>query len=166
MRSCLRALDEKIIKTPFSLAIIFCALFLSAHSYAQYSHGPRETGEAVLSELLMGPGRFIATVGSNGCTDKGSFKVDIKKEKGLSSTAPHYILTIVRIVADDCKAIVDGGTPILFDLETDLGIRGYYTYSIANQVLSPSKVLRKRDSLWSIVERYFTSGSSEKKKIN
>ncbi|MBN1471663.1 MAG: hypothetical protein JW925_07770 [Syntrophaceae bacterium] len=150
------------MKKTVCLSLICGVLFFSLAAYAEISHSPRQTGEEVLIELLMGPGRFIASVGSNGCTEKGFFKVEVKKEEGLSIKTPHYVLTIVRIMTDDCKAIVDGGTPILFDLEKDLGIRGDYTYSITNQVFSSAGVQSKDDSLWSIVEKYFTAGSSEK----
>jgi len=122
------------------LFCIFFVLFVAPKSYAEYSHSPRQTGEAVLDELLMGSNRFVVRVESNGCTDKGSFKVDLKKEEGFSPKVPHYVLTIRRIKPDECKAIVDDGTMILFDTEKDLGIKGDFTYSLKNRVFSSSRV--------------------------
>ncbi len=104
----------------------------------------------------MGSNSFIASVGSNGCTDKDYFKVDVKRQAGLSEKAPHYVLTIMRIKADECKEIVNGGTLVLFNLEKDLGIKGDFTYSITNRVFSSSKVPSTDESLWSIIEKYFT----------
>ena len=116
------------------LAMVLGVLSFAPISYAEYSSGPRQTGEEVLQELLMGPRKFIIRVASNGCTDKNSFKIDVKKEAGLSSKAPHYLLTIIRIRPDECKAIVDDGVLVLFDLEKDLGLTGDFTYSITNRV--------------------------------
>ncbi|MCJ7526248.1 MAG: hypothetical protein MUP71_13650 [Candidatus Aminicenantes bacterium] len=153
------------MKKTVCLSFICVVLFISLAAYAEISHSARQTGEEVLIELLMGSNRFIASVGSNGCTDKGYFKIDVKKEAGLSAIAPHYVLTVIRIKADECKAIVAGGTLILFDLEKDLEIKGNFTYSITNRVFSSSRVPPEDNFLWSIVEKYFTAGSSEKKEI-
>jgi hypothetical protein len=145
--------------------MMFCALLLAPKSYAEYSHGPRQTGEVVLDELLMGPNRFVVSVGSGGCTVKDSFKVDATKKEGLSPKAPHYVLTIRRIKLDECKAILDNGTLILFDLEKDLGIKGIFTYSVTNPVYSSSGVQLSDESLWSVVEKYFTLKFPEIKEI-
>jgi hypothetical protein len=142
------------------LAIFFMAfgIFLSVIpivSHAGYSHGPRQTGEEILLELLMGSSRFIVSVGSGGCTSKDFFKVDVKKEEGLSAIAPHYVLTIIRTKPDECKAIVDDGTLILFDMEKDLGIKGNYTYSLTNHVYSSSRAQMWDESLLSVIEKHF-----------
>jgi hypothetical protein len=50
---------------------------------------------------------------------------------------PHYELTIVRKTPDECKAIVEDGALIAYDLKQDFGISGHYTYAIANPVYSP-----------------------------
>jgi hypothetical protein len=161
MKNCFRFFGEKTGKMIiFFVANIF-VLFLITNSYAEYSHGPRQTGEEVLDELLMGPNRFVVRVGSGGCTAKNFFKVDAKKEKGLTSEAPHYVLTVRRIRADECKAIVEGGILILFDLEKDLGIKGNFTYSLTNPVYSLSGVQPAEESLFSIVEKHFASTSRD-----
>lgn len=152
----------------FALLIIFgvCGvLLLTPRSYGQYSNGPRQTGEEVLDELLMGPAKFIVKVGSNGCTDKSSFRVDVKKEPGINERVPHYVLTIIRIKPDECKAIMDGGVLILFDLERDLGLKGDFTYSITNRVYSSSRIQPFDESLFSIIEKYFTFEFPEFKEI-
>ena len=147
------------------LFCIFFMLFLAPKSYAEYSHSPRQTGEAVLDELLMGSSRFVVRVGSSGCTDKGSFKVDVKKEEGLSPKAPHYVLTIRRIKPDECKAIVDDGALILFDTEKDLGIKGDFTYSLTNRVFSSSRGQLSEESLLSLIEKCLTFDFPEIKEI-
>lgn len=155
MESCLRISDNKSVKAFLCIAVIFCVLFLTPKAYAKYSHGPRQTGEEVLIELLMGPGKFIISVGSSGCTGKGFFKVDIKKEEGLTPKVPHYVLTVNRIKPDECKAIVDDGTLILFDLEKDFGIKGDFTYSLTNRVYATSRVKMWDDSLLEAIEKHF-----------
>jgi len=54
-------------------------LILSPGVFAAYSASPRQTGALVLDELLTGSIKFIIRVGSNGYTDKSSFKVEIQK---------------------------------------------------------------------------------------
>lgn len=165
MKNYLSIPGQKFIKAFFLFVVIFCVLFLTPKSYAEYSHGPRQTGEVVLDELLMGSNRFVISVGSGGCTAKGSFKVDVKKEEGLTRKAPHYALTIRRIKPDKCKAIVDDGILILFDMEKDLGIKGDFTYSLTNRVFSSSGVQPSDESLWSVIEKYFTFNFPEIKEI-
>ena len=138
------------------LTVVLSALLFAPMSYAEYSTGPRQTGEEVLLELLVCPTRFMVRVASNGCTDKDSFKVDVKKEAGLSPKVPHYLLTIVRVRPDECKAIIDDGVLLLFDLARDVGLTGDFTYSITNPVYSLSRVQPSENSLLSIIERYFT----------
>lgn len=101
-----------------------------------FSLSPRQTGEEILEELTISPNTVTIKVGSNGCTDKNSFRVDVKKEDGITNKAPHYKLTIYRIKLDECKAIVDEGVLITFDLEKDCGLSGVYTFSIMNRVYS------------------------------
>ncbi len=101
------------------------------------SPGPRQPGEVILEEVVAGSGGFVVRVGSNGCTSKNSFEVLVNKKPGLTDLAPHYELTIVRKVPDECKAIVEDGTVIAYDLKQDLGISGHYTYTITNPVYSP-----------------------------
>jgi len=149
----------------FFPVFILCIAVLAQEAFADYSHGPRQTGEAVLDELLLGRNKFVFSVGSNGCTAKGSFKVDVKKEEGLSPKSPHYALSINRIKADECKAIVDGGTLILFDLEKDLGIKGNFTYSVTNHVYSSSGDRMWDESLWSMIEKNFTFNFPAMKEI-
>lgn len=165
MNNCYKGFAEKSSKmTIFFVTSIFI-LFLITTSYAGYSHGPRQTGEAVLDELLQGPKRFVVSVGSGGCTSKDSFKVDVKKEKGLTSRLPHYVLTIQRVKPDECKAISDDGILILFDIEKDLGIKGNFTYSLTNPVYSLSGVQPSEESLFSIVEKHFTFAFPEFREI-
>lgn len=77
-------------------------------------------------------------VDSNGCTDAGSFKVDIQKEEGILQNVPHYRLTINRVRIDDCKAMLWDGVVIEMDLKKDLGLTGTYTISVENPVLLKS----------------------------
>ncbi|MHC1696955.1 MAG: hypothetical protein AB9919_02580 [Geobacteraceae bacterium] len=149
----------------FFPVFMLCISVLAQEAFADYSHGPRQIGEAVLDELLLGRNKFVISVGSNGCTAKGSFKVVVKKEKGLTPKSSHYALSIKRIRADECKAIVEGGTLILFDLEKDLGIQGNFTYSVTNHVYSSSGERMWDESLWSVIEKNFTVNLPAMKEI-
>ncbi len=89
-------------------SLVFIVLFCMFYTYSfaqQYSAGPRQTGEVILDDLLTGKNSLFMKVGSNGCTGKGSFRIDIKKEEGITPKAPHYILTGNRIKPDECKTI-------------------------------------------------------------
>jgi len=103
----------------------------------------------------MGQNRFLIRVASGGCTDKTSFKVDVKKEEN-GSKKPHYSLTVIRITPDACKALLFEGALVLFDLEKDLGLKGDFTYTVTNRVLSSSIAPRPDESLFSIIEKNFT----------
>ncbi|UWX56909.1 hypothetical protein NY406_06550 [Chlorobaculum sp. MV4-Y] len=118
-----------------SLLVLFTSFHGSAAAIS-WSPGPRQTGEVLLDEAVTGLGGFVIRVGSNGCTSKNSFDVLVKKKAGITSLAPHYELTIVRKTPDECKAIVEDGVVIAYDLKNDLGISGNYTYSITNPVSS------------------------------
>ena len=106
----------------------------SEKSELRFSSGPRQTGEEILEGLTAAPGAFSVRVASNGCTDKSSFRVRIEKAGETGAKLPHFILTIHRIRADECKAIVEDGTVLEWDLARDLGIGGECTFSIANRV--------------------------------
>lgn len=142
-----------VFATVFSILTV---LAFTSIAYGQYSNSPRQTGETILEELLTGQTRFIIRVASNGGTDKSSFKIDVKKEPGLSAKAPHYLLTIIRVKPDECKAIVDNGELILFDLDKDLGLKGDFTYTVTNRVISSPRIGQSGESLFSIIEKYFT----------
>lgn len=123
----------------YKLCIIVCCaivfILLSViHSLAQISGSPRMTGEEILLELMTKPNKLIARVSSNGCTNKNSFKVNVKKMAGITAKSPHYELTIIRIAADECKALVEGGPLVIWDMEKDLGLTGHYTFSLTNRV--------------------------------
>jgi hypothetical protein len=127
---------------------LFCFLTASA---VPFSPGPRSPGVEILEELVQGPKGFIIRVGSNGCTSKNSLGVSIRKEAGVSERAPHYVLTINRQVPDECKAIVEEGAVIVYDLQKDLGITGNYTYAITNPVASAHPFRSYDDSFFSLV---------------
>lgn len=118
------------------------------------SLGPRQLGEEILEGLSTADRTFTIRVGSNGCTTKESFRVVVEPRPGIAVTGgvtgdvtggvtgaaargtPHYVITIYRVLADECKAIVEEGVFITFDLEKDLGIKGPCTYSITNRIYS------------------------------
>jgi len=149
MRQNRRSRREKMIFGSMASIIVF-GLFCSCAFAQPYSLGPRQKGEAILDELLLGNSMFWVTVGSGGCTDKGSFRVDINRQEGASPAAPHYTLTIHRVASDECKAMI-GGIVISWDLEKDLGLKGSFTYSVRNRIYSVYQPLDDGESLSAIV---------------
>jgi len=104
-----------------------------------YSSSPRVTGVEILKEIVRQERQgFTVRVGSNGCTAKSSFIVSVKKEKGVTDSTQHYLLTIIRTVPDECKAIVYDGELMTYDLLKDFGIAGNPAYTITNPV-TPSR---------------------------
>lgn len=133
-----------------AVPLLLCFLSFGLNVEARpFSNSPRQTGEVVLEETVLGPKAFAVRVGSNGCTSKKSFGVSVRKESGVSERAPHYVLTINRKVPDECKAIVQDGAVIAYDLQKDLGISGNYTYTITNPVESSHPFAESHDSFLS-----------------
>jgi hypothetical protein len=122
------------MKPVLVLAAVLCLAMPALADTAGVSRSPRETGVAVLREVTLGGGRLSILVDTNGCTEKTSFRVDVKKEPGASAAAPRYRLTVRRVVADECKAFLPEGVRIEIDLAKDLGFRGVYTVSVDNPV--------------------------------
>lgn len=142
-------------KKAFSGILMFLLLLLVSHqaSGMPYSSGPGSSGKELLHELLIGPQAFSIRVASNGCTDKNSFSIAAEKGKSISSTMPHYALTINRTKPDNCKAIVAGGIVLSFDLLKDLGINGKFSYMITNPVLSASGDAQPGESMYPAIPR-------------
>ena len=115
-------------------AVIIILLFITPLLAGQYSGGQRETGEVILNSLAIKDGKLSFRTGSGGCTDKKSFKVNVEAGRELPGYTRHYILTITRIVPDECKALFDDGVVIEYDLEKDLGLKGNYAVSVKNTV--------------------------------
>ena len=98
--------------------------------------GQRELGPIVVRELAIRDGKIVFRVDSGGCTDAASFAVDVVKEPGISAATPHYRLTIRRVRADDCKALLLEGVLVELDLAQDLGLAGRFTVAVENPVLA------------------------------
>ncbi len=105
-----------------------------------FSQSQRDLGPVVMRELSIGERKLVFRVDSGGCTDAASFKVDVKKEEGLSGGMPHYRLTVRRVRADECKAMLWDGVVIELDLEKDVGLKGSFTISVENPVALKSRV--------------------------
>jgi hypothetical protein len=117
------------------LALLLAALPAAAQPQ-RYVEGQRELGPIVVRELAIRDGKLAFRVDSGGCTDAASFAVDVVKEPGVPAAAPRYRLTIRRVRADDCKALLLEGVLIEMDLAKDLGLAGRFTVSVENPVLA------------------------------
>ena len=118
----------------FVIALLAVALPLAAQPQ-RFVEGQRELGAVVVREISIRDGKLAFRVDSGGCTDASSFKVDVVKEEGFAPKVPHYRLTIRRVRADDCKAMLLEGVLIELDLGKDVGLAGRYTVSVENPVL-------------------------------
>jgi hypothetical protein len=118
----------------FLIALLAVALPLAAQPQ-RFVEGQRALGPVVVRELAIRGGKLAFRVDSGGCTDAASFTVDVAKEEEIAQQCPHYRLTIRRVRADDCKALLLEGVLIELDLEKDLGLTGRFTVSIENPVL-------------------------------
>lgn len=137
----------------FVLVILSCALGGTLAAQSADRPDQRRLGEEVLLEALLGPRQLLIRVATGGCTGKDSFKVDVAKAPGPASQTAHYVLTVNRIKIDSCKAFFPDGTPVLLDLEKDLGLKGGFTYSVSNRVVSGSG--GSDNSFFGIVKKYF-----------
>jgi len=103
------------------------------------SHNQAELGVIVLEDFSFTKGKIIFTTDTGGCTDKTSFKVNVKKEKGISEKTPNFTLSIERIKIDECKAFFPEGVVIEFDIEKDFGLKGDFTVSVTNLIYPNAK---------------------------
>ncbi len=118
---------------------VLAALLTVPLAAQKISHGPRELGVAVLQELIVKEDKVVIRVGSGGCTDKDSIRANVRKEKGLTERAPHYVVTFERVRIDECKALLSEGALLEYDIPRDLGLAGLYTLSITNWVFPRSE---------------------------
>lgn len=119
--------------------LILCALAAALPVGAQpqrFVAGQRALGPVVVRELAVRDGKLVFRVDSGGCTDAASFAVDVVKEEGVLAGVPHYRLTIRRVRADDCKALLVDGVLIELDFAKGLGLSGRFTVSVENPVLA------------------------------
>jgi len=105
-----------------------------AEQKPEYAFGQQTTGVAVLQSILIADGKLVFRTASGGCTDKNSFRIDVEKKTWNAAGDPLYVLTVIRIRPDECKAFLAEGVEISFDLEKDLGLIGAFTVIVANPV--------------------------------
>ncbi len=115
-------------------ALVAVAVLGQAYAASPISHGPRELGQEVLSELVLKEGKLAIRVGSGGCTAKSSIRPEVKKVGELEGVPIHQV-TFLRVHIDECKALVDEGALLEYDVAADLGITGLGMLSVANPVL-------------------------------
>ena len=127
------------MKAVLVVLVAFFSAFTASAGPLAVSQSPRDLGRVVISELSIREGKIIFRVDSNGCTDASSFKVNVRKEEGISQKIPHYRLTIERIRIDDCKAMLWDGVVVEMDLKKDMGLTGSCTLSVENPVLLKSE---------------------------
>ena len=122
------------MKTVLVLLAALCSALPGLADAPRISHGPRELGRVILWEVAVRDGQLVFRTDSNGCTRKGSFRVNVARDAGVSAGMPNFRLSIERIAADECKAIEWDGVKVAFDLAKDLGLTGSYTVSIDNPI--------------------------------
>mgnify|MGYP001115279761 CR=1 FL=1 len=123
------------MRTSLALLVLLMVVLPAVAEPVEYGAGQRAIGPIVVGELAIRDGVLTFRAESGGCTDSGSFEVDVVQEDNLVGIAPHYVLTIRRVRADDCKALFWEGVLVEIDLEDDLGLAGFYTVTVTNPVL-------------------------------
>jgi hypothetical protein len=111
----------------FVIIGLLCLLTTPAVSFAETQQGTEE----VLMGLAADSKALTIRVESGGCTEKKDFHIAVQKTGGR---ALHHVLTIYRTRRDECKALLMDGAELKFDLNKDLGLSGFTTYSIANKI--------------------------------
>jgi hypothetical protein len=132
----------------FIVAINF--LFLHK-TYADYVSSQRSVGPIMVNEVLFNGPLMVVNVASGGCTDNQSFKLEATKQD--SSGVPFYTITIKRVKADTCKALIDGGVYLVFDVAKDLGLNGKFYYKLANPILPIAN--NNENSLLSVIKNHY-----------
>jgi hypothetical protein len=111
--------------------VIIGLLCLIAALAGGLAEAQQQGTEEVLMALAADSKTLTIRVESGGCTEKKDFHLAIQKIEGR---VPHHVLTIYRIRRDACKALLMDGVELKFDLSKDLGLSGFYTYSVANTI--------------------------------
>ena len=114
------------MKKPVIIGLL-CLLAASAVGFAETPQGIEE----VLMGLAADSKTLTVRAESGGCTEKRDFHIAVQKS---GDRALHHVLTIYRIRRDECKAFLLDGVELKFDLNKDLGLSGFYTYSVANKI--------------------------------
>jgi len=104
-----------------------------------YSFFAEEKGLLVLRSLSIENHKIKIRVNTNGCTDKNSINVIIKKSSKIDPKVPDYEITFVREKADNCKAFLPDGEVIEYDLKKDFNIEIPYTLKVNNPVIPFTK---------------------------
>jgi len=95
---------------------------------------PRLLFEEVLMGIFANGTELSIRVRTGGCTRKEDFWISCKHDATSQGGPPHYVLTIYRTKEDRCEAFFPSGTLIKFDLQKELGLPKYFTYSVVNHV--------------------------------
>jgi len=99
------------------------------------SHFEKKAPLFLIEEVLHGvevtPEKLIITVATGGCTDGGDFRFDVNK------MASPYIVTVYRIVSDDCKGAFE---PIQISYSRkELGLEGGVEFILRNKIGNTSQ---------------------------
>ncbi len=101
----------------------------------EYSFFPAEKGIIVLRSINIENYKLLLRVNTNGCTDKKSIKVDIRKTAGIDVRVPNYEITFIREKSDYCKALLPEGVLIEYDIKKEFQIDMPYTLKINNPIM-------------------------------
>lgn len=108
-----------------SIKIVFLAVVLCSYQTAF-----AEPANEVILGLDLKEQTLDLHVASNGCTKQENFNIEVNK--GVTG-APPYQVTVKRIKADYCKALIPDGVWLSFDRKT-LGLEGQVEFMLTNRV--------------------------------
>ena len=123
------------MRTTLAVALLVSLAFPVCGQEARYAADQRELGPVVLLELALTDGKLVFRTHTGGCTNAGSFAVDVVVDAGVVPGTPLYRLTIRRVRVDECKGLFPEGILNELDLADDLGLSGRFTVTVENPVL-------------------------------
>ncbi|WP_343163126.1 hypothetical protein [Hyphobacterium vulgare] len=88
---------------------------------------PETQIETVLGSRFIGDDILVVRVASNGCTQKGDFRVDVSRRDNA------YSILLERVREDYCRALMPNGVEIAFGFE-ELGVPQGAAVTVANPV--------------------------------
>ena len=97
---------------------------------------PSDTGQLVLRELILREHKLAIRISSQGCTDKSTIEVKVRRPAGLRelrNSPAHYEVIFFRKKPDYCRAFLPEGVVLEYDIKKDLGIETKAPYLISVQ---------------------------------
>ena len=101
-----------------------------------YTFKSQEVGILVLRELAVEGNIIRIRIDTGGCTTKDDIVARVEERETKGGGIPHYEVTFVREIPDDCPGGSLQGESLGYDLQEDLHLELPCTVSVTNPVIS------------------------------